>query len=355
MDISRRIESSQSFLAYRQNQNESWRRMAKGCSFSFKVNSCAHHTQESKALHTKSACVQSSPKGVCFEMQHWNNKTLWPDEFLFDAVNDLDVLTIKGKSGVLIWHDLIEDSCAACYQLVVPSGVEMILQEQSLFQSGMRRLDIIIEEGAVLHHSICANVQQESYDFLNVVVHKNAKYEQHFAVSGSQSFRRVQRVRLEEGSTAIVEGCLISKSGARIEDQVLFQHIKPSASSRHHVKTVVAANAISDVCSFVDVSSCANMTQSRQNIEHLMLEDSARVFSKPSLKVRVDDVDCQHGAISRVLQQDLFFYMLSRGLDIQTAKQMYIQGYIKDAVSHMSHYSNERYKYLAKEVSVPSE
>ena len=75
----------------------------------------------------------------------------------------------------------------------------------------------------------------------------------------------------------------------------------------------------------VDIYFC----QSKQALRHLLFSDNVLAFLKPALNIAVDDVDCQHGAVCGKVDEESMFFMQARGLDEQTAKRLYAQGYIR--------------------------
>lgn len=68
----------------------------------------------------------------------------------------------------------------------------------------------------------------------------------------------------------------------------------------------------------------ANATMENKNI---LLSDHARVQSVPSLEVLTNDVHCTHGSAIGYLDIEQLLYMQSRGLDMQQAKRLLLEGF----------------------------
>ena len=65
-----------------------------------------------------------------------------------------------------------------------------------------------------------------------------------------------------------------------------------------------------------------------QNV--LMLDRTAKIDAVPGLEIRTNDVKASHSAtVSQVTSEDLF-YLQSRGLDPQTARAMFVEGFLLD-------------------------
>lgn len=84
-------------------------------------------------------------------------------------------------------------------------------------------------------------------------------------------------------------------------------------------------------------ASCAGMieiaeggagTQTYLTEDVLMLDPTAKIDAVPGLEIRTNDVKASHSAtVSRVTPEDLFYFQ-SRGIDLATARAMYVEGYL---------------------------
>ena len=65
------------------------------------------------------------------------------------------------------------------------------------------------------------------------------------------------------------------------------------------------------------------------------MSDTAEIDVKPELEIYADDVKCSHGAASGELDQEQLFYLRSRGIDEEEARQMLIDAYLTDVVARV--------------------
>ena len=63
-----------------------------------------------------------------------------------------------------------------------------------------------------------------------------------------------------------------------------------------------------------------------------MLSEKSTIYSNPQLEINTDDVSCKHGSTTGQLDDDVIFYMLSRGLSIQQSKKILLNGFIKETL-----------------------
>jgi Fe-S cluster assembly protein SufD len=66
----------------------------------------------------------------------------------------------------------------------------------------------------------------------------------------------------------------------------------------------------------------AQLTDSAQQSRNLLLSDKATVDTKPQLEIFADDVKCAHGATVGQLDDEQLFYLRSRGLPDQAARNL---------------------------------
>jgi Fe-S cluster assembly protein SufD len=66
-----------------------------------------------------------------------------------------------------------------------------------------------------------------------------------------------------------------------------------------------------------------------------MLDAIAKIDAVPGLEIRTNDVKASHSAtVSRVTVEDLFYFQ-SRGIDPETARQMYVDGFLGSIVDRI--------------------
>ncbi len=86
----------------------------------------------------------------------------------------------------------------------------------------------------------------------------------------------------------------------------------------------------------VIVNAGAVHAESRQSSRGLLLSPSAEIDTRPQLEIHADEVKCAHGATVGRLDPDMLFYMLSRGLDRDTAQSLLVYAFLADVLTDMS-------------------
>lgn len=76
-------------------------------------------------------------------------------------------------------------------------------------------------------------------------------------------------------------------------------------------------------------------TDSQQTNKNILLSKNALMNSNPQLEIYADDVKCSHGSATGELDDDVIFYLRSRGIDLLAAKSLLIEGFAKEVLSNI--------------------
>jgi Fe-S cluster assembly protein SufD len=83
----------------------------------------------------------------------------------------------------------------------------------------------------------------------------------------------------------------------------------------------------------IRVEQSAQQTDSQQLSRSVLLSDKARAWAVPSLEIIADDVKCSHGTTVSDLSEDELFYLQSRGLDQQRARNLLMYAFASDVAT----------------------
>ena len=169
-------------------------------------------------------------------------------------------------------------------QIWMPSGDEI----------DIRRVEMVIEAGAV------ARI---------------------FALNNAARYGRIELdVTLHEGADFAFHAANIGGGNSTLEVVTTVRHIQPSATSRQTVRSVLGGKAVGSYLGKVAVSRGADGTDSEQSVKAMLLDRGATANAKPELEIYADDVKCAHGATVGELDRNQLFYAAARGLDPASAR-----------------------------------
>jgi Fe-S cluster assembly protein SufD len=80
------------------------------------------------------------------------------------------------------------------------------------------------------------------------------------------------------------------------------------------------------------VGKDAQETDGKMMSQALMLSDRAEMDNKPELEIYADNVQCGHGATTGAIDENLLFYLRSRGIPESTAQALLIESFIYEAL-----------------------
>ena len=72
-------------------------------------------------------------------------------------------------------------------------------------------------------------------------------------------------------------------------------------------------------------------------VGNLLLSDEAEATALPGLEINADQVKCSHGATSGPQSDEEVYYLRSRGLREDSARQLLALGFCREVIAHLGH------------------
>ncbi|MCE2520931.1 MAG: Fe-S cluster assembly protein SufD [Alphaproteobacteria bacterium] len=195
--------------------------------------------------------------------------------------------------------------------------------------------EVVLERGARLRHY---RVQDDSPDAVNVSttevkVAGDATYENFVLATGAGVGRNQIAVELgEPGASVRLDGACLGRHRQQLDTTTVIDHAAPRCTSREAYRYILDDSAKGIFQGRVTVRKHAGGTDSHQSSKTLLLSGKAGVDAKPELEIYADDVSCGHGATVGEIDQDALFYMRSRGIPLEEARDLLIAAFIEGAV-----------------------
>ncbi|MDB5592855.1 Fe-S cluster assembly protein SufD [Enterovirga sp.] len=164
---------------------------------------------------------------------------------------------------------------------------------------------------------------------LTVKLGAEASFDTLNTVTGSQSARhQVFLMFAGENSRAAVDGVTLLKGSQHADSTLVVDHAVPHCTSRETFKTILDGDAKGVFQGKIIVRPHAQKTDGGMKSDTLLLSDGASMNNKPELEIFADDVVCGHGATCGALDEDLLFYLRSRGLPAREAESLLLQAFV---------------------------
>ena len=186
------------------------------------------------------------------------------------------------------------------------------------------------------------------YDYSSITQKENSISETFIFSSGSHYIKNEVNCNLEgKYSSAFINGIHLLSKNKHHEIRTKTNHLYENTKSYQLIKSVINDSSKSVYQGKIYVDSKAQKTDGYQLSKALLLNEQAEFNAKPELEIYADDVKCSHGSASGSLDENSIFYLMSRGLDKKTAKELLINGFLLDVVEKIT---DEEIKKLIKKM-----
>jgi Fe-S cluster assembly protein SufD len=174
-------------------------------------------------------------------------------------------------------------------------------------------------------------------DALDIEQAEGSRCRQFTIALGGGLVRSSLEARLSQpGASLDSYSLLVGHQDRHVDCVNIVTHAAPNTRSSQTARAI--AGDVSRVIfnSKVIVNAGANGADSKQSCRGLLLSPNAEIDTRPQLEIHADEVKCAHGATTGRLDPDMLFYMLSRGLDRETAQSLLVYAFLADVLTGMS-------------------
>ena len=113
-------------------------------------------------------------------------------------------------------------------------------------------------------------------------------------------------------------------------------HKYENCKSSQLIKSVLDNDSKAVFQGKIFADSKAQKTDGYQLSKAILLNNNTEFNVKPELEIYADDVKCSHGSASGNLNENSIFYLMSRGLNYQEAKNLLINGFLLDVIEKIT-------------------
>ena len=196
-----------------------------------------------------------------------------------------------------------------------------------------------LKEDAILKNYKVDKLENKNikYSFNNIVQNKNTISETFILSSGSNFFKSEINCNLKgEHSSAFVNGIFSLDKNKHHEIRTTINHLTENTKSYQLIKSVLEDSSKAAYQGKIYVNSVAQKTDGYQLSKAILLNKDSEFNAKPELEIYADDVKCSHGSASGSLDEDSVFYLMSRGLNYNQARELLINGFLLDVVEKIT-------------------
>ncbi|HKJ23695.1 MAG TPA: SufD family Fe-S cluster assembly protein [Myxococcota bacterium] len=121
-----------------------------------------------------------------------------------------------------------------------------------------------------------------------------------------------------------------------MDNHTWVDHAEPHGSSRELYKGILDGRARGVFNGRVVVRPDAQKSDAGQQNPNLLLSRDAEIDTQPQLEIHADDVKCSHGSTVGQLDRDALFYLRSRGVPRDEARDLLMRGFASEITRGLS-------------------
>ncbi len=200
-------------------------------------------------------------------------------------------------------------------------------------------VEVNLEREAYVKHT---KIQRESDEAIHIArtaahVKQHANYESYTITLGAKLSRNEPRItQLEEETEFTVDGLVLIDGDQVSDTHSVMDHRFGHTTSHQLHKCVINGRAHSVFNGKIFVRRDAQKIDSFQENRNLLLSHKGLVNTKPQLEIFADDVVCTHGATVGQLEEDEVFYLKSRGLSDQQARELLTYAFALETIENIT-------------------
>lgn len=300
----------------------------------------------------ESGAVQVSPLGLEDPALHAHfGKGL--EEEAFAQLNlrnfeDCAFVAVKGEAEAPI-HVLFVSSrreapaalYARCLVVLGPHAratlVEEYAGEGACFVNALT--EIVLGEQSSLRHVRVQRQDDQSVHVGHADAHlaQGSHYDATSLSFGGRLSRHVLQVSHEgEGTDAQLDGLIVADGRQVLDVHTKIDHLVPNCRTVQRQKCISGGSSSAVFSGNIVVHEGARGTETKQESRNLLLSGRAKIDAQPQLEILNDDVSCRHGATVGQIDAEELFYLKSRGLSEDTARQLLIYAFAAEIVERIA-------------------
>jgi Fe-S cluster assembly protein SufD len=264
----------------------------------------------------------------------------------FTALNlafaDLAVLTIEKDTVVdepIELNFAAADGTAIFPHVIVFAGAgskATLVESYSAAGKGFTNaaIQIFVEDNANLTHYRVQKDSSEAFHYAvtEVTLACGAYDSTNINLGGALSRHDIDVKFTAEGGEAWVDGLYMLNGTQHADTHSIIDHLVPNCVSHQNYKGVMNDRSRAVFNGKVFVRENAHGTDAQQSNKNLLMSGDARVDTKPQLEIFNDDVKCAHGATVGQLEEEELFYLLTRGLPENLARNLLTYGFAEEII-----------------------
>lgn len=179
--------------------------------------------------------------------------------------------------------------------------------------------------------------QNNSIGFTGITQQQDSRIDTHVISLGGGFVRNNLHFMLEgQNCASIMNGLYLLKDEQFLDNHTRVDHAMPGCLSDQLYKGILRDKSTGVFNGKIIVHQDAQKTNAYQRNVNVLLSDEATIDTKPQLEIFADDVRCTHGATAGFIDEEAVFYLRSRGIDEQQARNLLMNAFANEVVDKLN-------------------
>ena len=230
-----------------------------------------------------------------------------------NAIPYIGIKVDKNKSGKLYLN----------FDQLVIGNIYPIIE---IFLNDNSNLEIILSVTSPKEINIANSIYAQLEKDSNLTIHN-------ISTGAALSRSRMDIDLLGNGSEFSLDGIYFGEETQIHDNRVFVNHLGKNTSSNMITKGVLGDQSSSIFTGTIHIAEGAEKTESHQENRNILLSEEATAQSVPNLEILCDDVICSHGSSVGPIEDNIYHYVMSRGIKKVDADKLLIKGFFNEVIN----------------------
>ena len=231
-----------------------------------------------------------------------------------NAIPYIGISVDKNKSGKLYLN----------FDQLVIGNIYPIIE---IFLNDNSNLEIILSVTSPKEINIINSLYAQLEKDSNLTIHN-------ISTGAALSRSRMDIDLLGNGSEFSLDGIYFGEESQIHDNRVFVNHLGKNTSSNMITKGVLGDQSSSIFTGTIHIAEGAEKTESHQENRNILLSEEATAQSVPNLEILCDDVICSHGSSVGPIEENIYHYVMSRGIKKVDADKLLIKGFFNEVINN---------------------
>jgi Fe-S cluster assembly protein SufD len=198
--------------------------------------------------------------------------------------------------------------------------------------------ELYLDSESAVEHIKLQLESSDAYHISSLTAHQKtgSNLTQHSVmIGGALARNEISTILADEQIECTLNGLSLVAGKQLVDNHTSIDHTKPHCTSHELYKAILDGSAKGIFNGKIFVRKDAQKTDAKQTNKTLLLSDNATMNTKPQLEIFADDVKCTHGAAIGYLDAEAIFYLRSRGISEEIARDLLTYAFANDVISRI--------------------